>query len=290
MKDAIYIPTGMYGGDTEKILNALHNTMQRSYQTQYKFRCYGLAAVSFERAPDNEILLKLSSDDGYGRVWRFWSSIVKQSFYINADTILQSEAKAVLEKFGWNIKLLAREFAQHHMTNNVHVVDEKTETTAEYQKRFAKYFKKNFWSRSSDINIKNYLPLAVVNNNLHDVNVAVADIYFLYEKLIGRLEKSTKCYDKAIVHRLVGEPRDVISTEAEAARREEIKHIEDEYQAKIDDLSTTYVYGKHRSAYDELQKIINEFKAKCVAKQNELKAERDAKIAEVNAACQFLTV
>ena len=298
MKDAIYIPTGMYANDTEKILKALVKAMEKSWQIQTNFRCAGLQAISFERAPDNEILLKLSSDDGYGRTWRFWSRIVKQSFYDRANNVLASEQKAVLEKLGWNIKLFARGIAIRDLDSHATDTDAiefnpspKYDDT--WRKKVDMHFKKRVWKRNGGLKVKPFLSENIIEDfNLRDVNITIGDLYFLYEKLIGRLEKSAKRYDSAVVHRLVGEPRDVISTEAEVARREEIARITEEYAAKIDDLETTYSYAghKHRSAYDELQRIINEFKNKCKEKQNELRVERDAKIAEVNAACQFLTV
>lgn len=297
MKRTIAISTGLYADNTERILNAIHKSMENSYQTQSNFRRYGLSAISFERAPNNEILLKLSSDDFYGHTWRFWGRIVRKSFYYDNAKVEPAEAKAVLEKFGWNIKLLARGFAIKDMEINAKGTDGISsgsyEERATWEARLDKHFKKHVWRRDGGLNVKNFLSENVINDfGLKDVNITIGDIYFLYEKLIGRLEKSTKRYDDAVVRRLVGEPRDVISTEAEVARREEIARITEEYAAKIDDLETTYSYTghKHRSAYDELQRIINEFKNKCKEKQNELRVERDAKIAEVNAACQFLTV
>lgn len=291
MKNAIYLPTGMYANDAEKILNALVAAMKKSWHVQSNFRDSGLRAISFERAPDNEIVLKLSSDDGYGRTWNFWSRIVKHSFYDHSDNVLASERKAVLEKLGWNIKLLARGFAKRSFDGCEHA-SHSSDKYNTWKKEINIYFKKSVWKRDGAFNVKNFLPENVINDfGLKDVNITSSDLYFLYEKLIGRLEKSTKRYDNAVVCRLVGEPRDVISTEAEVARREEVKRIMDEYQTKIDDLCTSYSYdSKRHAAYEELQKIINEFKAKCFDKQNKLKAERDAKIAEVNAACQFLTV
>ena len=155
------------------------------------------------------------------------------------------------------------------------------------------YFKKRFWTRTNSLTIKSFLSTDIIaDSRTSGVEPTIADLYFLYEKLIGRLEKSTKRYDDAVVRRLVGEPRDVVSTEAEVARREEIARIKDEYAAKIADMDTNYSYrnGRHPTAYDELQRLIEEFKAKCSLKQKELIAERDAKIAEINDACQFLMV
>lgn len=296
MKNTLYIPTGLYADDTEKILNILRMAMKRSWQVQRRFSTDGIKAISFERAPDNEILLALSSNTGYGRIYGFWSRIVKLSFF--NDKMDANEAKHVLEKFGWNIKLLARGFAIRYMNLNATGTDglEYNGDPNEAHRRNAEvdeYFKKRFWTRTNGLTIKSLMSTDIIaDSRTSGVEPTIADLYFLYEKLIGRLEKSTKRYDDTVVRRLVGEPRDVVSTEAEVARREEIARIKDEYAAKIADMDTNYCYrnGRHPTAYDELQRLIEEFKAKCSLKQKELIAERDVKIAEINDACQFLMV
>ena len=294
MKSTISIPTGFYADETERILKALHKSMEKSYQVQSNFRLYGLLALSFERAVDNEILLKLDIGDGYGRAARFWKRIVQKSFYYNDNKVEPAEAKAVLEKFGWNIKNLARGFAIKDMEINAKGtdgIDSNYEDFHAWKARSDKYFKKHVWHRDGGLNVKNYLAPGVVEDfDLKGVTLTIGDIYFIYEKLVGRLEKSTKRYDSAVVRRLIGEPRDPVSTEAEQARRDEVARITEEYAAKIDARTPIYNYSNSSPAYYELQNLIDDFKAKCKAECEALRRERDAKIAEVNAVCNLMTV
>lgn len=294
MKSTISIPTGFYADNTERILNALRKSMEKSYQIQSNFRMYGLLAISFERAADNEILLKVDIGDGFGRCGRFWKRIVQKSFYYNDNKVEPTEAKAVLEKFGWNIKGLARGFAIKDMAINAKGTDGINtgfEAYNAWKARGDKYFKKHVWHRDGGLSVKQFLAPGVVDEfDLKDVKLTIGDIYFIYEKLVGRLEKSTKRYDSAVVRRIIGEPRDVISTEAEQARRDEVARITEEYAAKIDARTPVYNYSNSSTAYYELQKLVEDFKAKCKAECEALRRERDAKIAEVNAMCNFMTV
>lgn len=284
MKNEISIPTGMYANDTLKILNAIRAAMKSSFQIQSNFRYNGLHAITFDRAPDNEILLTLKID-GKERPWRFWSRFVQNAFYDTATGPLASESKAVLDKFSMNLKLLARGLAINDM--NAKGKLNRGDDWATWNDRVNKYFKKHIWHRNGGLNVKKFWSREFITmTGIEDVKVTIGDLYFIYEKLTGRLGKSMKHYDDAVVRRLVGMPRDPISTELERARREEIARIYEEYAAKIDARTPVYNYEKSSPAYYEREKLIKDFNAKCAAECEALRRERDAKIAEINNACQ----
>lgn len=268
MSKSISIPTGMYSDDTNIILKAVLGKMDCSYDIACYFRQYGLPVLKLERAPDGEICFAVEIEDvGWGRSFRFWNKHLHESFY--AATPLASEVKKAKELIGWQIKC----FAKGYLNRGIRM------TTEEADREQAK---KN-WNRQSRVDLTEFLGVAQ--------HVTIADLYFIYEKLIGRLEKSTNKYDSAVTKRLLGEKRDVISTEAEIARRAEVERINAEYKEKIRNATPTYNYGRTTSAaYLELERIINEFKARCKDNVAALEKERDEKLAEVNAVMSFMAM
>lgn len=282
MKTEICIPTGMYSNDAGKILNAICAAMKSSFYVQGNFRNVGLRAISFERAPDNEIFLKLTIGDGWGRTGRFWKRIVVKSFYYTDDRVEPSEANAVLGKLGMNIKLLAHGLAVRDMDAKGKL--NRADDAATWRDRVNKYFNKHIWHRNGGFNVKKFWSDELIDETgIKDMKITIGDLYFIYEKLTGRLGKNIKHYDNAVVFRLIGMPLDPISTELERARREEIDRITEEYAAKIDARTPVYNYEKSSPAYYELQKLIENFNAKCAAECEALRKERDAKLAEVRA-------
>lgn len=272
MNSHILIPTGMYADDTAEILKAVQYELCFAHKVAYYFKTRGAPALEIVRAPDGEVCFEVVVGEvGWGKTYRFWNKYLRESFYTKQP--IASEVKNVKEQIGWQIKNLAKDFLERQIYT---LTEEADRERAEKD-----------WNRQSGVNVNKFLKKLAKP----DINVTIADLYFIYEKLIGRLEKSTRKYDSAVVRRLVGEKRDPITTEAEIARREEVKRIKAEYAAKIADATPKYGYGKDASAaYLELERIIAEFKDKCKQRVVELEKERDEKLAEVNAAMCFLAM
>ena len=242
-----------------------------------------------EVAPDGEILINFGIDK-YG-----WYKTI----YAKKKT-----DDAILDWIGWMMKVKTHELIEDLMWKMYLPSD----TIAAYLKAFnaddcrkidaaKKAAKKAEWKRDSDMDVP-FLSISEefaqrmtnIGSKMTAMTVKVKDVYFVYDALKNR-KGCDRRYDESIVKRWRGQKKDPLATEMEVARRAEVERITAEYKRMIEDLDPDYRYGAgvkgQSSAYNELQRIMNEFKDKCKAERKRLIAEREEKLKELEAMCQI---
>ena len=260
------------------LANAQEKRMQRNGN---------LAAT--EVAPDGEILIKFDID--------------KPGWYKTIYAKKKTD-DAILDWIGWMMKVKTHELIEDLMWK----VYLPSDTIAAYLKAFnaddrrkidaaKKAAKKAEWKRDSDmdvpfLSISEQFAQSMTNmgNKTTAMTVKVKYVYFVYDALKKR-KGCDRRYDESIVKRWRGQKKDPLATEMEVARRAEVERIKTEYKQMIEDLDPDYRYNvgvkNQSSAYNELQRIMNEFKDKCKAERKRLTAERDEKLKELEAMCQI---
>lgn len=105
------------------------------------------------------------------------------------------------------------------------------------------------------------------------VEFTVRDIYFIYEKLLGRAKAYSR-YPKDFIEEIVGKPLDPIISEMRVAQRVEIEKLRQELQVKKDKLTNdmfnerSVMYNAIDSKYSKLKKELEDEYA-CMIKKIE---------------------
>ena len=276
--------TNFYSLEFKQLLDRFFWNLAHAQEKRMK-RNGNLAAT--EVAPDGEILINFGVNE-YG-------------WYKTAYAKKRTD-DAILDWIGWMMKVKTHEMIENEMWKTylphgtVDAYLDKFSTDGRRKIDAAKKAaKKTEWKRDSDMNvpflsISEQLAQSLTNtgNKTTAMTVQVKDIYFVYDALKNRKDCDRR-YDEAIVKRWRGQKKDPLATEMEVARRAEVERIKAEYKSMIEDWNPDYRYsygGKNQSrAYNELQRITNEFKDKCKAERERLIAERDEKLKELEALC-----
>lgn len=246
------IHTGFYSTEMKNLLDWFFSYLTNCTNTYENGK---VAAV--ERAPDGEVLISLAHHDG-----RYWTTVYAKK---HTDAL-------ILDWIAWMLKNIACQHIQECWRDY---------TTTNDKKLGIKLAKKALWTRDNDGVV---IPVLTTDTDY----VSVSDIYFIYESFKGRKNIERK-YSNKLIKKWRGEKRDPLATEMEMARREEVERINKEYDMKVFEATPEYDYTMHNllnrnsQAYTELNRIIREFKAKCNETVDNLIAERDRKIEELNA-------
>lgn len=188
MNVCISIPTGTYTKDAALILRSAINSMRFSHQVPYYFRKYGAAALDVVCAPNGEVCFEVVLDEyGWDKIDRFWKNRRLRKSFCSKQPIA-SEVEAVKKMIGWQIKNVAKDILERQNYT----------LTGDANRKQAK----KDWNRQSNVVI--YQVHDVKNKNEPDITATISDLYFLHEKLIGRLEMNLKKYNSAVVRRFIG--------------------------------------------------------------------------------------
>ena len=124
----------------------------------------------------------------------------------------------------------------------------------------------NGWRRDNIIFMTHYL------NDDQDININVAEVYCIYEQLLGREIDATK-YDVAVINSVFGMKRQPNEIEAEMKKRETAKAIEHEYAEHVKTLD-----AEEKKTIDELNAKIAEIKKMYYDKRNAAWHEKQKKL------------
>lgn len=280
--------TGLYGADTWQLIQNFINELSSS---RGRSAC-GRAAWSSEYMTahldtSNEVVIEVTGPKGYYSYHHGKSIFCKSS-----------DPKVVLQEFGYLMKrymyyLIGRDFNKNQNPEglNAYIRKRWTNKNTEVVNRLSDINDEFGYERIlKDVDIVGAGHPAPVK----DFPVTVADVNYVYTvfRNYSRGKKADKFSGK-IKDRFNGKKFDPLQSEMEACRRQRIKEIQDDFAEKINNATPEYSVvtrsGEKSAAYLELQVLINDFKAKQDKIIEQLKAERDAAIAEFAESLSFLS-
>ena len=223
------IHTGLYSKVAEEIISSVIGQLADGWGENNPANDKWWRFADCKQADDGEVLIEVSTESYKYESWDYHKRHIRNGFFCMSDTDVK------LKFAGWVKKTAKMELKDDHCDNG--------------------------WSRTNETFKSCYL-------NYH-LDITIADIYFVYEKLLGR-DNSNK-YAEHVVSRVIGAKRSAAETAAVkqlnerianlvAERNEAIKELRAKKDEKLKALEAEYS-KEYSDLVNRFKKLEDELKA-----------------------------